>query len=142
MESEGVAKDRIVLEAPRARIEYLKLYQEIDIMLDPSPYNGSTTTCDALWMGVPVLTCPGDLPVSRAGVSLLNNVGLPQLVATSPDDLVELASRVAKNLPELTELRRTLRQRMQESPLMDAPRLARNLEAAYRAMWQDWCKTG
>jgi predicted O-linked N-acetylglucosamine transferase (SPINDLY family) len=98
-----------------------------------------TTTCDALWMGVPVLTLPGEMPVSRAGLSLLSTVGLADLAASSEEDYVRIAAELAENLPRLAELRATLRARMQASPLMDAPRFARNVEAAYRQMWERWC---
>jgi len=98
-----------------------------------------TTTCDALWMGVPVLTLPGEMPVSRAGLSLLSSVGLGELVASSEEDYVRTAVTLTGNLAHLADLRATLRQRMMASPLMDAPLFARNVEAAYRFMWQAWC---
>ena len=101
-----------------------------------------TTTCDAVWMGVPVLTLPGEMPVSRAGLSLLSTIGLAKLVAQSEEDYVRLAVELAADLPRLAHLRTTLRPRMQASPLMDAPRFARNIEAAYRKMWQAWCASG
>jgi len=97
-----------------------------------------TTTCDALWMGVPVLTLPGKMPASRAGLSLLSSIGLGELAASSEEDYVRMAVELAGNLPRLAELRATLRPRMQASPLMDAPRFARNVEAAYRSMWERW----
>jgi predicted O-linked N-acetylglucosamine transferase (SPINDLY family) len=122
--------------APRQ--EYLSLYHRIDLGLDPFPCNGMTTTCDALWMGAPVLTLPGEMPVSRAGWSLLSSVGLEEFAATSEDDYVRLAAELAGNLPRLAELRATLRPRMQASPLTDALRFARSVEAAYRSMWQAW----
>jgi predicted O-linked N-acetylglucosamine transferase (SPINDLY family) len=90
-------------------------------------------------MGVPVLTLPGEMPASRAGLSLLSTVGLGELVASSERDYVRMAVELAENLPRLAELRATLRTRMQASPLMDAPRFARNVEAAYRRMWRAWC---
>jgi len=121
------------------RWEHLKLYQRIDIALDPFPYNGMATTCDALWMGVPVLTLPGEMPVSRAGLSLLSSVGLEALAASSEEDFLRIAVELAADLPRLAELRATLRARLQGSPLMDAPRFARNLEAAYRSIWERWC---
>jgi predicted O-linked N-acetylglucosamine transferase (SPINDLY family) len=124
------------------RWEYLSLYQRIDIALDPFPCNGMTTTCDALWMGAPVLTLPGKTPVSRAGLSLLSSIGLEELAATSEDDYVRIAVDLAGDLPRLTNLRGTLRSRMRSSPLMDASRFARNVEAAYRSMWERWLSTG
>jgi predicted O-linked N-acetylglucosamine transferase (SPINDLY family) len=134
-----ISAQRVELGGRLPRWEYLRLYQRIDIGLDPFPCNGMTTTCDALWMGVPVLTLPGEMPVSRAGLSLLSTVGLADLAASSEEDYVRIAAELAENLPRLAELRATLRARMQASPLMDAPRFARNVEAAYRQMWERWC---
>jgi protein O-GlcNAc transferase len=120
-------------------LEFLKLHQEIDIALDSFPYSGGTTTCDALWMGVPVISWGGQMGVARSGVSLLRNIGLPELIADSRQQYVEIAGDLAQNLPRLAELRRTMRGRMRESPLMDAARFARNVEGAYRQMWRTWC---
>ncbi len=120
--------------------EYLKLYQQIDVGLDPFPCNGGTSTCDALWMGVPVVTLAGRTAVGRGGVSVLRNVGLPELIAETPERYLQIAAALAGDLPRLAELRRTLRERMRKSPLMDAPRFARNVEAAYRQMWRNWCQ--
>jgi predicted O-linked N-acetylglucosamine transferase (SPINDLY family) len=91
-------------------------------------------------MGVPVVTLAGKTHVSRVGVSLLRNGGLPELIAKNPEDYVRLAIELASNLPRLVELRRTLRTRLKASPLMDAPRFARAVEAAYRDMWRQWCR--
>jgi protein O-GlcNAc transferase len=135
----GIAVERVELVGYLPRWEYLRLYQRIDLGLDPFPFNGMTTTCDALWMGVPVLTLPGEMPASRAGLSLLSSVGLGELAASSEEDYVRMAVELAGNLPRLADLRATLRARMQASPLMDAPRFARNVESAYRSMWQAWC---
>ena len=123
--------------APEA--QYFQQYQAIDLGLDPFPFPGGTTTCDALWMGVPVITLAGPTPVTRGGLSLLSNVGLPELAAYSVDDYVEKAAALARDLPRLAALRAGLRERMQRSPLLDAPRFTRNLEAAYRTLWQSWC---
>ena len=107
--------------------------------LDTFPYGGGTTTCDALWMGVPVVSLAGPAAVGRGGVSLLSNVGLPELVAEDCEQYVQIAAELARDLPRLSALRATLRERMQASPLMNAPRFARGVEAAYRTMWQRWC---
>jgi predicted O-linked N-acetylglucosamine transferase (SPINDLY family) len=115
------------------------MYRQIDIGLDPFPYNGITTTCDALWMGVPVLTFPGERPASRAGLSILSNIGLTDLIANSADEYVQLAQRMCADPARLATLRRSLRGRMQASPMMDAARFARNMETAYRQMWRGWC---
>jgi len=95
-----------------------------------------TTTCDALWMGAPVLTMPGEMPASRAGLSVLSSIGLGELASPSKADYVRMAVELAGDLPRLAELRATLRARMRASPLMDAPRFARNVESAYRKMWE------
>jgi protein O-GlcNAc transferase len=137
--SRGVSPERVEFVGFLPRLEFLSLYQRIDIALDPFPCNGMTTTCDALWMGAPVLTLPGEIPVSRAGLSLLSTIGLGEFAAASEEDYVRSAAELAGNLPRLTDLRATLRARMQASPLMDAPRFARNVEAAYRSIWERWC---
>ncbi len=121
------------------RKEYLERYHRLDIALDPFPYGGHTTSLDALWMGVPVVSLAGQTSVSRAGLSILSNLGLPELVAFSEDDYVRIAVELAENLPRLVELRTTLRSRMEASVLMDAPHFARQIEAAYRAVWRQWC---
>jgi protein O-GlcNAc transferase len=92
-------------------------------------------------MGVPVLTLPGAKPASRAGLSLLSSIGLGELTAWSEEDYVRMAVELAGNLPRIAGLRATLRPRMLASPLIDAPRFARNVEAAYRAIWERWCAT-
>jgi len=134
----GLAAERVECVGILPRSDYLQLYHRIDLGLDPFPCNGMTTTCDALWMGVPVLTLPGATPVSRAGLSLLSSLGLGELAASSEEDYLRIALELAANLPRLAQLRATLRPRMQASPLMDAPRFARNVEAAYRKMWERW----
>jgi predicted O-linked N-acetylglucosamine transferase (SPINDLY family) len=132
----GIGADRVEFAGFLPRWEYLSLYQRIDLALDPFPCNGMTTTCDALWMGVPVLTLPREMPASRAGLSLLSCVGLGELAASSEDGFVRIAVELAGNLPRLAEMRATLRARMRASPLMDAPRFARNLEAAFLWIWK------
>ena len=121
------------------RATYLELYHQIDVGLDTVPYNGHTTSFDSFWMGVPVITLVGDTLVGRAGLCALMNLGLPELAARTPDEFVRISTSLAGNLPRLEQLRSTLRARMHASPLMDAPRFARHLEAAYRAMWRKWC---
>ncbi|EDY16835.1 TPR repeat-containing protein [Chthoniobacter flavus Ellin428] len=135
----GIDPSRIEFATHRPRPKYLELYRHLDVVLDPFPYNGHTTSLDALWMGVPVVTLAGKTAVSRAGLSQLSNLGLPELVAFTGDDYVAKAIQLAHDLPRLAELRRTLRGRMEASVLMDAPRFARNIENAYRTMWQKWC---
>lgn len=120
-------------------LRHLQIYDSVDIALDAFPYHGTTTTCEALWMGVPVVTLAGDRHASRVGVSLLTNMGLSEMIAHSEDEYVRIALGLAEDLPRLAELRRTLRARMRASPLMDGPRFAAHAEAAYREMWRRWC---
>ncbi|MGD0137524.1 MAG: tetratricopeptide repeat protein [Tepidisphaeraceae bacterium] len=137
----GVSPDRLEFYLERGNWpKYLQTYGRIDIALDPFPWGGGITTCDALWMGVPVVSLAGRTAVGRGGASILANVGVPELVARTPQQYVQIAAELAGDLPRLAELRRTLRARMQASPLMDAPRFARNIEAAYRQMWRNWCQ--
>jgi protein O-GlcNAc transferase len=136
---EGVQPERVTFVAKRPRPRYLELYHEIDIGLDTFPYTGQTTSLDAFWLGVPVITMVGNTAVARAGRSLLWNLGLPELVAETPEQFVDVAVQLAGDHPRLAEMRTSLRDRLRRSPLMDAPRFARNVEAAYRAMWQRWC---
>jgi predicted O-linked N-acetylglucosamine transferase (SPINDLY family) len=122
--------------------QYFQAYAAIDIALDPFPCNGATTTCDALWMGVPVVGLAGQIALHRAGLSILSNVGLAELVGETTWEYIRIATALANDLPRLTELRSTLRTRMQASPLMDGPRLARDVEMAFRTMWRRWCAAG
>jgi protein O-GlcNAc transferase len=110
----------------------------VDIALDPFPYNGVTTTCDALWMGVPVISQAGRMNVSRQGVRFLRTVGLDELLAETLEDYVRIATELAGDLARLADLRSGLRERMSRSPLMDAHRLTRDLEAAYVGIWENW----
>ena len=136
---EGVEAYRVDFVDPCPRQAYIEWHHQLDIALDPFPYNGHTTSLDALWMGVPVVTLVGEHAVARAGFSQMSNLGLPELAAFTEDDYVQIATQLAHDLPRLAELRRTLRPRMEASPLMDAPRFARNMETAYRTMWRTWC---
>jgi predicted O-linked N-acetylglucosamine transferase (SPINDLY family) len=136
---QGVSPERLEFIDFQPMAEYFAAYQQIDVALDPFPYGGGTTTCDALWTGVPVVSLAGETAVGRGGLSILSNIGLPGLAARDPDEYVRIAAELALDLPRLTELRATLRQRMQSSPLMDAARFARGVEAAYREMWRRWC---
>jgi predicted O-linked N-acetylglucosamine transferase (SPINDLY family) len=136
---EGIAAERLEFFTRRPRGAYLDLYHRLDIALDPYPYNGHTTSLEALWMGVPVVTLAGENPVSRGALSILHNLGLPELVATTANNYLRIATELAHDLPRLSHLRATLRSRMESSVLMDAPHFARQIEAAYRAMWREWC---
>jgi predicted O-linked N-acetylglucosamine transferase (SPINDLY family) len=139
---EGIGPERVEFVARQSRSEYRKTYHRIDIGLDSFPCNGHTTSLDSFWMGVPVVTLAGKTVFGRAGLSQLTNLGLPELIARTPQQYVQIAADLANDLPRLAELRRTLRAWMEASPLMDAPRFARNIEAAYRQMWRNWCGGG
>ncbi|OGA50761.1 MAG: hypothetical protein A3G25_14150 [Betaproteobacteria bacterium RIFCSPLOWO2_12_FULL_63_13] len=134
---EGISADRLELMSWHAEISgHLERYSQVDIALDPFPYNGTTTTCEALWMGVPVLTLAGDHHCARVGASLLTAVGLGELVSRNKDEFVSHAVRLGGDLESLAARRTGLRERMRCSPLLDARSFTRNLEAAYAAMWQ------
>lgn len=138
-ENAGIASTRVSV-VPRLTLEeYFRCFNGADIALDTFPYSGGTTTCDALWMGVPVLTVPGSRSVSRSTASILSTLGLSEWIASTPEDYVRLAIQLARERAVLTKLRATLRQRMRESPLMDEVRFARDIEDAYRQMWTAWC---
>ena len=136
----GIAPDRIDLLGRSPQKELLAAYGDIDIALDPFPYSGGLTTLESLWMGVPVVTLGGDRFASRHTLSHLTAVGLPELIAASPDDYVEIAAALAEDLKRLERLRSDLRPCLAASPLCDGRRFAGNLEGAYRAMWQRWCR--
>lgn len=131
----GVDPARLALDGTELPVaDHLALYHGVDLALDPFPYNGTTTTCEALWMGVPVVTLAGRTHVARVGASLLTHTGLTDWVAPTPGDYLALAARAAADLPHLAELRRTLRDRLRASPLCDALRFTRGLEDAFAAM--------
>jgi predicted O-linked N-acetylglucosamine transferase (SPINDLY family) len=135
----GISRGRLSFVDYQPHEHYLRTYQGIDIALDTFPYNGHTTTLDGLWMGVPVVTTIGRMPTSRGGYSLLSNLGLQELAADSDEAFIECAVDLAMNLPRLSALRAGLRTRMEQSALMDGPRFARSMEAAFRHMWAEWC---
>lgn len=135
--AQGIASERVSFESFRPRPAYLRAYHQIDLGLDTFPYNGHTTSLDSFWMGVPVVTRVGQTAVGRGGLSQLYNLGLCELAAETDEQFVRIAIELANNLPRLAELRRTLRYRMEQSPLMDAVSFARGIEAAYRRMWSE-----
>ena len=137
----NIAGDRLDILGPVGpTAEHLSMYARVDVALDTFPYHGTTTTCDALYSGVPVVTLAGPTHVSRVGVSLLHAVGLDDLAAETPQQYVEIAARLAGDRDRLSQLRRELRGRMQSSPLGDAASLARDVESAYRQCWERWCR--
>lgn len=137
--SAGVSLNRVEFVGQRDRHEYLALYNRIDVALDTFPYNGHTTSLDSFWMGVPVITLVGNTIVGRAGLCLAKNLDLNELVAHDSNQFVDIAARLAADLPRLGELRAGLRSRMEASPMMDAPGFTRALEGLYREAWQRWC---
>jgi predicted O-linked N-acetylglucosamine transferase (SPINDLY family) len=141
-EREGITRERITFMGYVSEEEYLKAYANIDIALDPFPYAGGTTTCDALWMGVPVISIKGEVGVARAGLSVLTNAGWPELVTNSLDEYVKLALQLAEDPQRLREIRKIARPRMHASKLMEADSFARGVENAYRTMWREWCAKG
>lgn len=139
LESRGVAPARVTLRAHQPRAKYLAAYESIDLCLDTLPYNGLSNTLDAAWMGVPTLTLLGATVVGRAAYSVAANLGFRWLAADTPAELAQTASRLGSDLSALSALRAGLRSRLQSSPLMDAPRFARDMESAYRTAWKTWC---
>jgi predicted O-linked N-acetylglucosamine transferase (SPINDLY family) len=120
-------------------VQYLRAYLDIDLVLDTFPYNGHTTSLDALWMGVPVVTRVGRTCVGRGGLSQLFHVDLLELAAESDAAFVNAAVALANDLPRLAALRQILRPRLERSALMDGPRFARNMEQIYRQVWAGYC---
>jgi protein O-GlcNAc transferase len=138
--TQGVAADRLILLGREQNVaDHLARYDQIDIALDTTPYAGTMTSCEALWMGVPLITLAGESHRARVGVSLMSALGLDDLIATSHDRFVEIAVGLADDCARLDELHNTLRQRMEASPLMDARGLAMSIESAYRSAWRTWC---
>ena len=138
----GVAGHRVIMTDIVSAFDYFLLYQNVDVALDPFPYAGGTTTMDALYMGVPVVTLEGRWATARAGVTLLRAAGLPQWIAQAPQQYVELAAGLANDRPALTRWRRTLRDHLRRSPLMDGPRFAADVSSTLRRAWRHWCATG
>jgi predicted O-linked N-acetylglucosamine transferase (SPINDLY family) len=137
---QGIPMDRLIFKFHTASYkEHLAMYNSIDIALDTFPYNGTTTTCEALWMGVPVVTLAGDRHASRVGKSLLTNIGLPELVAETENAYIDIAVKLAADIDRLRFLRERLREMMRQSPVCDATGFTANLENCYREMWRTYC---
>jgi predicted O-linked N-acetylglucosamine transferase (SPINDLY family) len=135
----GVQRCRIDFVGKQPWDAYTGTYSRIDVALDSFPYGGGITTCDALWMGVPVVTLSGQTAVGRGGRSILSNLGLPELIAFTSDQYVQIAIELSGDLDRMDHLRGGLRARMLDSPLMNAEAFARDVEAAYLRMWRAWC---
>ncbi|MCF8507051.1 MAG: hypothetical protein K9G59_19245, partial [Caulobacter sp.] len=140
--AQGIPPGRLCLDgfSPTPKL-HLARYGAVDVALDPFPYSGTTTTCEALWMGVPVVTLAGDRHGARVGTSILTNIGLPELIAADQRDYVRIAVELANDRDRLRVLRGELRGRVRTG-LCDAPAFARDLEAAFRHMWRAWCRSG
>jgi protein O-GlcNAc transferase len=118
---------------------HLEVYHDIDVHLDSHPYTGGTTTCDALWMGVPVVTLSGDRPSARLGATVLSRTGLTDLIASNVQDYVNIAFDLARDPDRLAHLRDGMRARFVASPLHDAQAFAPAFDRACRTIWHDWC---
>jgi predicted O-linked N-acetylglucosamine transferase (SPINDLY family) len=135
----GVDATRLEFVPMQQRPDYFRTYHRIDIYLDTLPYNGHNTPLDGMWMGVPPITRVGTTAVGRGVWSHLSNLKLTELAARSDEEFVQIAVQLAADLPRLEEFRKTLRQRLLDSPLTDASRFARSVEVAYRKLWREWC---
>ena len=138
----GIPAERVMLQglAPTMN-EHLDCYRHIDISLDTFPYNGTTTTCEALYMGVPVITVTGNSHAGRVGTSILSSLGLEESIASTQDDYIRKAAALAGDQDRLTELRLTIRSTMESSPLCKGDAFAQKMEQCYRKIWKDWCDT-
>jgi protein O-GlcNAc transferase len=138
----GVSGERIgFLDPDPSHYEHLAAYRKIDIALDTFPYNGTTTTCEALWMGIPVITLRGQVHAARVGVSLLTQTGLEELIAQDKENYTEIAVRLSENPEHLATLHNSLREAIHHSSLCNESEFTSELEQAYRKMWSDWCRT-
>jgi protein O-GlcNAc transferase len=139
-EEDGIPPVRLTFAGASTTTEYLMGYGAIDIALDPFPYNGGTTTLDTLWMGVPMVTLAGRLPVQRIAASILTAAGLPDFVAHTPEQYLKTALYLAAIVPKTPDLRQEIRRALAASPLMDEVGIVRDVENAYREMWRTWCR--
>jgi len=121
-------------------MEYMRLYNNVDIAFDTYPYNGTTSTCDALWMGAPVMSIVGEHHASRVGLSILTRVDLGSLAASRRSEFVARATALAQDPEALVDIRFSMRQSMAESTLCNAEAFTRGVEKAYRQMWRTWCR--
>lgn len=140
MREHGIADERLILEGPAKHHELMKAYNRVDIALDPWPYSGGLTTCEAMLMGVPVVTLPGPTFAGRHSATHLINAGMPELVVDSWDQYRQRVIELATDLPNLSVIRACLRRVLMESPVCDGPRFARHFTTAMRAIWQRYCE--
>jgi predicted O-linked N-acetylglucosamine transferase (SPINDLY family) len=135
----GIAPGRVIAHARLPQDQYRQVMGQIDIALDPFPYNGTTTTCETLWSGIPVVALTGQTSVARSGYALLKAVGLTELAAADEAGYVRIAVALAGDRERLMRLRTELPRRFERSALRDEAGFTRDLEAAYRDMWRRWC---
>ena len=135
----GFEEEQLILLGQTSHGEHLAAYNLIDIALDPFPYSGTMTTLETLWMGVPVITLDGTRWPSRVGTSILSTIGLPDMIAKTPSDYIEIAVTLARNKDELSSLRRNMRIMLKSSPLCDTNRFTRTLENLFQDAWKTWC---
>ena len=135
LQEHGIDPVQVTMSGQVSRSEYLAVHGQVDVLLDTFPYPGGTTTCEALWMGVPTVTLAGATLLARQGASLMTAAGLPEWIVNSEDDYVNKAVRLTRDLPRLVALRSKLRGQMRQTPLFDAKRFAKNFEKALQAMW-------
>ena len=136
---QGIEQDRLIFYPKRSMGVYMTLHNQVDICLDTFPYNGGTTTCHALWMGVPTLTLAGQTPAGRTGTTLLSHAGLEHLIAVNEDDFVKKGLSLANDIEQLAQIRRELRTRFSLSAIGQPELIAKGLEHAFRLMWKRWC---
>lgn len=140
-EKHGIARDQLDFRGMHRELtDHQSVYNEIDVALDPFPYNGATTTCESLWMGVPVITLAGDRHAGRVGASIITQLKMTELIADGPDDYIRIAVDLANNTAHLSDMRNSLRSRMAASPLCDAKAFAKDVEEAYHMIWRNWCE--
>lgn len=135
----GIAAQRLEFHGKLPAAEFYRKFLEVDITLDPASVSGGTTTCESLWMGVPVIALVGGRFITRVSYSFLSTAGLSNFAATSPEDYIRIAVGLAGNLPQLAEIRAGLRDRLRTTPLTDEVGFTRNLEKLYREIWRKWC---
>lgn len=136
----GIKPDRIEICGRKNAVEHLMMYRQVDIALDPFPYNGTTTSCEAMWMGVPVIAMLGNHHSSRVSLSLLKQLGMDFFVASTEEEYIAKACALAANRESLSKISETMRHRMAASDLCNKTKFAANMEQAYRKMWQSWCQ--
>jgi predicted O-linked N-acetylglucosamine transferase (SPINDLY family) len=136
----GVSEDRLIIRERSQQSGYFQLFHEVDIALDPYPYHGGVTTCDTLYMGVPVVSQYGPTYFCRQGLAILSHVGLADLAASTEERLMELTCALADDSARLRSLRKELRSRLLDSPIMDSQGFAEELVQAYRDVWRQWTR--